>query len=164
MQRQGGGLLDQLGQFLGQGNTGQQYQDFSQRYNNDPNSISDAEAARRYREMMAQTPQDDNNEDYGDDQVFGQLSPDDRRRLAQQYQQATQDPNRPYQGYPQNMPLDEAAQPRNLGRMTRQAARQDGDLLDQIVGPNSPLSSTAGKLALAGGAAFLASKFLGNQR
>lgn len=163
MQRQGGGLLGQLGQFFGQDNTRQQeYQQFTQQYQQDPHGISEAEAARRYRELMAQTQDDD--DDYGDDQVFGQMPPQDRRALAQHYQHATQDPQRPYQGYPQGMDLDEAAQPRNLGRMTRQAARQDGDLLDQIVGPNSPLSSTAGKLALAGGAAYLASRFLGGQR
>lgn len=165
MERRQGGLMDRLGDFFNQDNQRQQeYQQFSQRYSTDPHSISEAEAARRYREMMAHSyMDDDDDDDYGDEQVFSQMSPQDRRLLAQRYQEATRDPNRPYQGYPQGMDLDQAAQPRNLGRMTRRAAREDGDLLDQLVGPSSPLSSTAGKLALAGGAAFLASRFMGRR-
>ena len=61
------------------------------------------------------------------------------------------------------MDLDQAAQPRELGRMTRRAAQEDPDLLEQIVGPNSPLNNTGAKLAMAGAAAFLASKYLGKR-
>jgi hypothetical protein len=154
-------MFDQLGQFFGQDQTRQQeYREFERRYREDPDSISDAEAARRYREMMAQMNDDD---DYADDEVFGRLSPQERRMMAERFQQATRDPSRPYQGYPPNMDLDEAAQPRNLGRMSRQAAREDGDLLEQLVGPDSPLNSTGAKLALAGGAAYLASRFFGRR-
>lgn len=165
MDRQQGGLLGRLGQFFGQDtNRESEYRDFAQRYNTDPNQISDAEAARRYREMMAHSQDDDDDNDYNDDQAFGQMSEQDRRAMAQRYQEATRDPNRPYQGYPDGMDLDQAAQPGNLGRMTRRAAREDGDLLEQMVGQNSPLNSTGAKLAMAAGAAFLASKYLGNRR
>lgn len=163
MEREGNGLMDRLGQFFGQDNTRQQeYQDFTQRYQNDPSQISDAEAARRYREMASQLDDDDLDEAH--EQAFNQMTPQDRRAMAQQYQQATRDPQRPYQGYPSDMDLDQAADPRNLGRMTRQAGQQDPDLLEQIVGPNSALNSTGAKLAMAGAAAFLASKYLGNRR
>ncbi len=154
-------MLDQLGQFFGQDQTRQQeYRDFERRYREDPNSISDAEAARRYRELMAQMQDDD---DYGDEEVFGRLSPQERRMMAERFRDATRDPRRPYQGYPEGMDLEEAAQPHNLGRMSRRAAREDGDLIEQLVGPDSPLNSTAAKLALAGGAAYVASRFFGRR-
>jgi hypothetical protein len=154
-------LFDQLGQFLDQDQGRQQeYRDFERRFRENPESISDAEAARRYRELMAQTNEDD---DVADEEVFGQLSPQERRMMAERFQQATRDPSRPYHGYPENMDLDEAAQPRNLGRMSRRAAREDGDLIEQLVGPDSPLNSTGAKLALAGGAAYLASRFFGRR-
>ncbi|MBV9790570.1 MAG: hypothetical protein JOZ51_20420, partial [Chloroflexi bacterium] len=64
-------MLDRLSQFFGQDNNRQQeYQDFTQRYNQDPSQISDAEAARRYREMMSQM--DDQDLDDVHDQAFGQ--------------------------------------------------------------------------------------------
>lgn len=156
-------MMDRLNQFFGQDPTrNQDYQDFAQRYQNDPNSISDAEAARRYRELADQL--DDADLDEANEQAFSQLPQQDRRQLAEQYQRATQDPNRPYQGYQQGQDLEQAAQPRELGRMTRRASREDPDLLDQLVGQNSPLASTGGKLAMAGAAAFLASRFLGGRR
>ena len=156
-------MMDRLNQFFGQDSQRQQeYDDFARRYREDPQSISDAEAARRYRELADQLDDDDLDEAH--EQAFGQLPEQDRRRLAETYRDATRDPNRPYQGYQQDYDLDRAAQPRELGRMTRRASREDPDLMEQIVGPNSPLNSTGGKLAMAGAAAFLASRFLGGRR
>ncbi len=156
-------MMDRLTQFFGQDSTRQQdYQEFSQRYQHDPQSISDAEAARRYRELASQLDDDDLDEAH--EQAFSHLAPQQRRQLAEHYQRATQDPSRPYQGYPQDYDLDQAAQPRELGRMTRRASREDPDLLEQLVGQDSPLASTGGKLAMAGAAAFLASRFLGGKR
>ncbi len=156
-------MMDRLNQFFGQDTTRQQeYQDFSRRYQEDPDSISDAEAARRYRELASQLDDDDLDEAH--EQAFSRLSPQERRQLAEHYQRATEDPNRPYQGYPRDYDMDRVVQPRELGRMTRRASREDPDLLEQIVGPNSPLAGTGGKLAMAGAAAFLASRFLGGRR
>ena len=155
------GIFDQLGQFLNQNpQQQQQYQQFADQYDNDPSQISDAEAARRYREMMAQANPNSQAVQQAHQQAFSQMSQQDREAMAQQYQQATQDPNRPYQGYQQQYTLQEAAEPQQLAQMTQQAAREDPDLLESLVGPNSPLSGTAGKLALAGAAAFLAKQFL----
>jgi ribosomal protein L16 Arg81 hydroxylase len=155
--------MDRLNQFFGQDQSRQQqYQDFNQRYQQDPSQLSPQETARMYRQMADQLDPEDLDEAH--EQAFAQMPDQERRQLAQQFQQWTQDPNRPYQGYPQDMDLDQAAQPRQLGRMMRQAGREDPDLLEQVVGPNSPLNSTTGKLALAGAAAFLASRFMGNQR
>ncbi|WP_029214429.1 hypothetical protein [Kallotenue papyrolyticum] len=154
-------IFDQLNQFLGQDRRRQEeYQEFARRYQEDPDSISDAEAARRYRELMAQVRDDT---DYGDQEPFTRLSPEERRALAQRYQEATRDPSRPFQGYPEHLPLEQAAEPQELARMTRRAAREDADLLEQLVGPDSPLNSRAARLLLAGGAAILASRVLGRR-
>jgi len=154
-------MLDRLSQFLGQGNNQQQYQDFTQRYQQDPNSISDAEAAQRYREMMQHANPQDVQEAHT--QVFNQMPEQQRQEVAQQFQQAHQDPNIPWQGYPQGMDPRQAAQPGQLGQMAGQVAQQSPDLMGQIFGQNSPLASTGGKLALAGAAAFLASRYLSPQ-
>jgi hypothetical protein len=155
-------MMDRLNQFFGQDpNRQQEYQDFSERYQRDPSSIPEAEAAQRYRELAGEL--DDDTLDEAHEQAFGQLPEDQRRQLAQRYQEATRDPSRPYQGYPQEHDLDRAAQPRELGRMTRRAGREDPDLLEQLVGQNSPLASTGAKLAMAGAAAFLANKYLGKR-
>jgi hypothetical protein len=91
------------------------------------------------------------------------MPPQDRRALAQRYQQATRDNSRSYQGYQDDYDDERASSPRELARMTRRAAKQDPDLLEQMVGPGNPLSGTAGKMALAGLAAVAASKFLGRR-
>ena len=159
-------MMDRLNQFFGQDNQRQQeYQDFSQRYQQDPHSISDAEAARRYRELASQLDdEDDDDLDQAHEEAFNRLSPQERRQLAEQYQRATQDSSRPYQGFREDYDMERASQPRELGRMTRRASREDPDLLEQLVGQNSPMASTGAKLAMAGAAAVLASKFLGNRR
>ena len=153
--------MNLLQQFLGSNPQKQQeYADFVQRYQNDPNSISDEEAARRYRELMQNSPQE--LADEANQQGFGQLPEQDRRQLAQQYEQAHSNPGRPFDGYNYNDP-NQAADPRQLGRMTQQAGNQDPDLFGQLFGQNSPLNSTVGKAALAGAAAFLASRVLSGQ-
>jgi len=154
--------LDLLQQFLG-GNPQkqQEYADFLQRYQQDPTSISDAEAARRYRELVGKAHPDLAADAHG--QVLAQLSPDQRGQLAQQYQNAHNDPNSPFDGYNYSDP-NQAADPSSLGRMAQQAEQQDPDLFDKIFGSGSPLGSTAGKVALAGIAAYLASRVLGGQQ
>ena len=159
-------MLDQLGQFFGQDRSREDdYRDFERRYREHPDQISDQEAARRYREMMAHMRDDDDDEEaYNEyERTFGQMSPQERRALAERYMEATRDSDRPYQGYREDYDLDRASSPRELARMTRRAAQEDPDLLEQLVGRNSPLSSTAGKMALAGLAAFAASRFLGRR-
>ncbi len=159
-------MMDRLGQFFGQDQTrADDYRDFDRRYREAPDQISDREAARRYREMMQHMDDDDDDDEMYNqyEQAFGQMPPQDRRMLAQRYQQATRDYNRPFQGYRDDYDDERASSPRELARMTRRASKEDPDLLDQLVGPGNPLSSTVGKVALAGLAAVAASKFLGRR-
>ncbi|CAN5890494.1 hypothetical protein BH24DEI2_BH24DEI2_14720 [soil metagenome] len=161
-------MLEKLGDFFNQDPQRQDdYHDFQRRFEADPDQLSDAEAARRYRELMAQADTQDQAEDHeaeqAYDEAFGKLSQSERRALAERYREATSNDARPYQGYPQGQDLEQASSPRELGRMTRKAAQQDPDLLEQVVGPNSPLSGTGGRMALAGLAVFAAKRFLGNR-
>jgi hypothetical protein len=158
--------MDRLGQFFQQDNNREhEYRDFERRYREQPDQISDREAAQRYREMMQHMDDDDDDEDMNQEyeRSFGQMPPQERRMLAERYQQATRDSSRPYQGYPEGYDLDQASSPRELARMTRRASKEDPDLLEQMVGPGNPLAGTAGKMALAGLAAVAASKFLGRR-
>lgn len=159
-------MMDRLGQFFGQDQSrADEYRDFQQRYQQAPDQISEREAAQRYREMMQHMDDDDDDDDMNQqyEQAFGQMPMQDRRALAQRYQQATRDNSRPYQGYQDDYDDERASSPRELARMTRRAAKEDPDLLEQMVGQDSPLAGTAGKVALAGLAAVAASKFLGRR-
>jgi hypothetical protein len=153
--------LDRLQEMLG-GSPQQQQDaaDFLRRYQDDPGSISDAEAARRYREMMRNAPADMAADAHSS--ALDQLSAEERAKLADQYKQAHNDPNSPFDGYQHDDP-SQAADPGNLGRMAHQAEQQDPDLFDKIFGQGSPLGSTLGKLAMAGVAAYMASRVLGGQ-
>lgn len=151
--------IDLLQQFFGTNpQLRREYTDFMQRYKDDPRSISDAEAARRYRELLRRAPPELAAEAhaYG----FGQLPQGDRRSLAERFRDAAQDPSRPFDGYAYPEP-DSAADPANLGHMASQAEQQDPDLLERLVGKDSPLNSPLGRMALAGAAAYLANRVLG---
>ena len=156
-----------LGEFFGQDkNREEDYRDFERRQRENPEQISDREAAQRYREMMQHVDDGDENEEVEQEyeRAFNNLSPQERRDLAERYMKATEDSGRSYQGYDRSQDIERASSPRELGRMTRRAAKQDPDLLEQLVGSNSPLNSRGGKMALAGLAAFAAKRFLGNKR
>ena len=156
-----------LGEFFGQDKKREEdYRDFERRQRENPEQISDREAAQRYREMMQHVDDGDENEEVEQEyeKAFNNLSPQERRDLAERYMKATEDSGRSYQGYDRQHDIERASSPRELGRMTRRAAKQDPDLLEQLVGSNSPLNSRGGKMALAGLAAFAAKRFLGNKR
>ena len=154
-------MFDKLTEFMGQGGREDEYRDFERRYQEDPGSISQTEAAQRYRDMMAHAPDDldDPDAEAEYERAFSQMSPEQRRELARQYQDADRDSSRSFGGF-QGQDLDQAASPRELGRMTRQAAQRDPSLLTSLLGSNSPLASPAGKRALMGLAMFAARRFL----
>ena len=150
--------MKKINEFFEQDQARQQaHQDFAARYQQDPEQLTDDEVSRHYRELANHL--DDQDMDAAHQLAFAQMSEDDRRTLAQQYQYATRDPSRAFQGYPAGTDFKRMAQPRQLGRMTRDAARNDPELLEQLVGPDSPLPSASAKLAMAGTAAALASRY-----
>jgi hypothetical protein len=149
---------DKLEAFLNQNQD--EYSDFLRRFQADPNSISTAEATQRYRELMRVLPAGDAAQVHA--QVLGQLGPDERDEVAQQFKAAHNDSSRPFDGY-QFSRSDQAAQPHSLAQMTQQAEQQDPDILGQIFGQNSPLNSPLGKLAMSAIVAYLARRVLSNQ-
>lgn len=151
--------FDALQKLLTGGGQQQDYLDFLKRYQDDPSSISDAEAARRYREMMSNTPAGMSADAHAS--ALDHLSAAERAKLAEQYKQAHNDPNSPFDGYTSDD--DQAADPSNLGRMAAQAGQQAPDLFDKVLGQGSPLGGTLGKMAMAGVAAYMASRMLGGQ-
>lgn len=160
-------MFDKLNQLMGQDSSKQdEYRDFERRYREDPDTISEEEAARRYREMMANTDDDldDPQADAEYERAFSRMSPDERRELARHYREAHHDTSRGFGGYREDLDDERAASPRELGRMTREASQQDPNLLESLLGKGSPLASTGGKMAMAGLAAFAAKRFLGGRR
>ena len=133
----------------------QDYADFLRRFEADPSSISGEEAARRYHELIGLASPEEAAAAQG--QAFAQLTPESRHTLAQQFRDAHNDPNSPFNGY-QFDNADQAAQPHSLGAMTFQAGQQDQSTFGRIF--NSPL----GKMAMAAIAAYLARRMFGGQQ
>lgn len=153
--------LESLQKFLGgAGGKQQDYADFLHRFQQDPNSISADEASQRYRELLRNASPAAVSEAY--DTVLGQLAPEQRRELAAQFQSAHEDPRSSFNGF-RFSSASQASDARTLGQMAQQAEQQDPGLLDRILGQNSPLNSTLGRLALAGIAAYLAQRALSQQ-
>ena len=157
--------MDKLTDLFG-GDKGRQddLRDFERRHRENPDDISEQEAARRYREMMANTQDADEDEEMQGEyeRAFSHMSSEERRTLAERYQEAHHDSRRSFEGYA-GQDLGHAASPRELGRMTRHAAQRDPDLLQQLIGPNSPLSGRVGKMVMAGLASYAAKRFLGRR-
>ena len=124
------------------------------------------DAARRYREMAQHddmNDMDDPDTEAEYERAFSRMSPDERRELARRYQDASRDSSSSFDGYRDDYDDSRASSPRELGRMTRQASKQDPNLLEGLLGQGSPLTSTGGKIAMAGLAALAARKFLGKR-
>jgi hypothetical protein len=152
---------DPLQHFLSSNQSIQQdYRDFLHRFQQDPGSISEAEASQRYRELLRNASPDDVADAY--QHVLAQLAPEQRQQLAQQYQNAHHDPRSLFNGF-RFSDASQAADARYLGQMAQQAEQQDPDLFDKIFGPNSPLNGPLGRLALAAIAAYLANRALSQQ-
>src|SRR5262249_48689148 len=116
----------------------QDYADFLRRAEANPASISAEEAARRYQELMSVASPEEAAE--AQNQAFAQLPPESRHTLAQQFQDAHNDPNSAFDGY-QFADAEQAAEPRSLGLMTLQAGQQDQSLFGRLF--NSPLGKMA---------------------
>jgi hypothetical protein len=152
---------DTLQQFFG-GNQSkrQDYSDFLRRFQQDPGSISEAEASQRYRELLRNASPNVVADAY--QHVLGQLAPEQRQQLADQYEKAHHDTRSPFNGFRFSEP-SQAADARHLGQMAQQAEQQDPNLFDKIFGQNSPLSGPLGRLALSALAAYLANRALSQQ-
>jgi hypothetical protein len=140
-----------------QGADPQAYAQFLLRYLANPGSISQDEASGQYEALLRNAPPELVAEAH--EYAFRQLCPEARQQLASQFQTANNDQSSTFNGFTYAT-LDEGATPAHLGVMASRASQQDPGLIGQLLGPDSPLSSSLGKMVLAGVAAYLASRFL----
>ena len=155
-------MFDKLQGFFSDPKREQEYQEFERKYRENPDEISQTEAANRFREIMSQADDNESDEELQQyEEAFGHLTPEQRRDLARRYLAASEDGSRAYHGQATSRDLEEASSPAELGKMTKRAAKKDPDLLEQLLGEDSPLAGRTGKMVLAGLAAFAASRFLG---
>ena len=131
-----------------------EYSDFLQRYQQNPDSISAAEALQHYQKLTDRAPADLAAE--ADNHAFNQLPAESRQALAQRFKQAHDDPTNAFDGFAFANHA-QAAEPQHLGQMTRQMGQQAPDLLGQVM--NSPIARSV----LAAGAAYVASRIFGGQ-
>src|SRR5262245_51914257 len=97
-QKEGIMSIDLLQQFFGGDSQRQQeYSDFARRYSDNPNNVSNEEAAQRYQEIIRHAPPEIVDQAF--DYAFRQLPLNDREALAVQLRAASQDASRPFDGY-----------------------------------------------------------------
>lgn len=156
-----GGLGGLLGSLFGQGTAPQDIQRFDQQYaSGQHQSLDDAEVQQRYRQVLRNAPPEIVEDAHA--QAFSQLSPQQRRELAQRLRQQAQQLEAPYGSpYDQDQQDDD---PRTLARMAQQAEQRNPGVLDQLFGGQpGPLNNPLVKMAMAGAAALAARRFLGGQ-
>jgi hypothetical protein len=155
--------LNTINQFFGDDADRQQaYRDFADRYEQDPAQLTGPDVTQHYSELA--TYLDEKEMDPAHEQAFGKLSEEDRRALAQEFQYADRDPMRSFNGYPNGTNFNQMMQPRQLGRMTRKAAQHDLDLLNELVGPQSPLTGSGTRDAVAAATVTLATRYLSKNK
>jgi hypothetical protein len=139
----------------------QLYQRFTEHYQQDPMQMSAEEIAEHYGALA--NILDDQEMDSAHQQAFVLLSDEDRRELAQQYQYASRDPTRAFQGYRGGTHFAQMMEPRWLGRMTRYAAQHDPELVAELIGTTTPLKNSSMRLALAGTTVALVRPYLSKE-
>ncbi|MBV9170537.1 MAG: hypothetical protein JOZ81_10675 [Chloroflexi bacterium] len=162
-----------LQQVLGSGQQQQEYQDFTQRYEQGApwQGISNQEAYDRFQQVGPQLPPDVYQQ--SSQQAFERLSPDQRMQLGQYLQQQSQQQGVPFphQGGP------EAFQDAGyLAQVTGQMHQQQPGVLGQLLGGalgagssgggssnQSMLESPVAKAALAGVAAMAVKQMMSNR-
>lgn len=123
------------------------YREFTEQYEHDAAHVTSGDVIRLYSELAHSLTEQ--AMDAAHEQAFASMSEEDRRGLAREYQYAGRDPTRSFQGYPNGMDFHQMMQPRRLGRMTRTAVLEDRELVDELLGPDSPLAGSGVKDAMA---------------
>lgn len=121
--------------------------------------LSDAEAAQRYQQILAQLPPQQAAELNA--MALSQVSAGGRHTLAAHFKQAHHNPNSPFNGYTYSD--EEAAKPIHLGQMSARAQQQDPQLLGGILSSDNPIAGQIGKAALAALAAILIRRLTSGQ-
>jgi hypothetical protein len=156
-----GGLGGLLGNLFGQDTTEDDYRRFDERYSRGrAEDMDDHEVQQRYRQVLRNAPPEVIEDAHAD--AFAQLSPQERREMAQRLRQQAQMLDDPYDDPYDRDEYDD--DPRTLARMARRAEQRNPNILDQLFGGQpGPLSNPMVKMALAGAAAMAARRFLSQQ-
>jgi len=165
--------MNMLEQLVGGGQQQQQFQDFSQRYEQGApwQGISDQEAYNQYRQVAPQVPPDVYQQSA--QQAFERLDPQQRSQLGQYLQQQAQQQNVSFpqpssNGYEDAGYLAQAAtqlhqqQPGLMGQLLGGALNMGGSAGPQA--SQSALASPIAKAALAGIAALAVKQMVGNRQ
>jgi len=161
--------MDILGQLLGGGQQRQQYQDFTNRYDQGApwDGFSDQEAYDRYQQVAPQLPPEMYQQSAQD--AFARLSPQQRMQLGQYLQQQTRQQNLPFQDLNQDGVDDRFQDPGYLAQVTGRMEQQQPGILGQLLGGGGSaggmgggnmLASPIAKAALGGIAAMAVKKMM----
>ena len=161
--------MNMLEQLLGGGQQQQEYQEFTQRYDQGApwQGISDQEAYNRFQQVAPQLPPEMYQQSA--QQAFARLDPQQRVQLAQYLQQQAQQQN---VQFPHQGGMEAFQDPGYLAQVTGQMHQQQPGILGQLLGgalgagggagSQSMLDSPIAKAALAGIAAMAVKQMMGN--
>ena len=126
--------MDILQTILGSGQQQQQFQDFSNRYNQGSpyDGISDEEALQNYRQVASQLPPHLYEE--AAVESFSRLSPQQRMELGRYLQQGAQQRGVNFPDVNRDSVDDRMQDPRHLAQMTSQIRQQQPGLFSQLLG------------------------------
>ncbi len=114
------------------GGSEQEHKDFVDRYQQGPRAVSGQEAAARYEQVAPNLPSDVYQQSAQD--VFSQMTPQQRAQLGQQLIQSAQQQNLDFPDVNKDGIDDRLQDPEYLARTTTQLHQQKPDLLNQIFG------------------------------
>jgi hypothetical protein len=157
-----------LEQILGSGQQRQQYQDFTQRYDNGApwDGISDQEAIERYQQVAPRLTPDMYQQSA--QEAFSRLTPQQRMQFGQYLQQQARQQNVQVPDLDQDGVDDRFQDPSYLAQVTGRMDQQQPGLLGQLLGGDgaggqSILENPIAKAALAGIAAVAVKKMMGGR-
>src|SRR5919202_133286 len=167
--------MNMFEQLLGGGQQRQEYQDFTQRYDQGApwQGISDQEAYNRFQQVAPQLPPQMYQQSA--QQAFERLDPQQRMQLGQYLQQQAQQQN---VTFPHQGGMDAFQDPGYLAQVTGQMHQQQPGILGQLLGgalggggggggggagSQSMLDSPIAKAALAGIAAMAVKQMMGTR-
>ena len=158
-----------LQQLLGGGEQRQQYQDFTQRYDQGApwDGISHQEAMERYQQVAPNLPPDMYQESA--QEAFSRLTPQQRMQFGQYLQQQARQQNVQVADFNRDGVDDRFQDPGYLAQVTGRMDQQQPGLLGQLLGGGggaggqSMLENPIAKAALAGIAAVAVKKMMGGR-
>ncbi len=159
--------MDVLKNIFGGGtpdNYEQRAQQYQQGYQGGQGQYADMdhqEVVDRYQRTMQHAPPEVVQQAH--EEAFSRMPMDQRQQIVDQFRQAHNDPQPPFQ-FPGFTNSQRDYAPAQMGQMFGQAQRQQPDLLQSMLGQGGALSNPLAKMAMAGVAAIAAQRLMGGQQ